>query len=103
MIYYSMITANIVMSYAIWVFVSLAFYNKLKNLLIYVIFPTALYAIPAAYFVVVKTSLLTAYALVLSIIQLLLFAITERKPLKLVLIPLPLILSTVYEIMVSAI
>lgn len=101
MIYYSIITANIVISYAIWVFVSLGFYNKLKNPLIYVIFPTALYAIPAMYFTVVKTSLLTTCALILSTAQLLLFAVTERKPIKLILIPLPLILCTVYEIAVS--
>lgn|GEM_PF-1343568 len=101
MIYYSLITANIVMSYVVWVLVSLVFYDKLKNTLIYVIFPTALYAIPAVYFTVVRTSLLATCALTLSTAQLLLFAVTRRSPIKLVLIPLPLILCTAYEVVVS--
>jgi hypothetical protein len=44
--YNYLIMANIVISYALWVAVTLVLYDKIKNKFIYLMFPTFLYAVP---------------------------------------------------------
>lgn len=86
------------LSYVLWVYLSTALHSKIKRIELYVLFPTALYAIPAVYFLAKDFSIIGVMALSLPI----LLALGLKKNLwGQLLTPLPLILYNLYELLVN--
>jgi|YelNatPaOPRAMG01_1025707.scaffolds.fasta_scaffold43181_2 hypothetical protein len=101
--YNYLITVNIVMSYALWVTVTLALYGKIKNKFIYVLFPIVLYAVPSLFFIYVSPRrILHVILLVFALVSIVFFRFTKYSRIIAVFIPLPLIMDIVYELLVSA-
>ena len=95
--YHIVIAVNIALSYFTWVLISKLFYPKIKKPPLYVLILTSLYAIPAIYFIVTKYSPVSLLALTTSFTLAIVFTVTGLSFLKLILIPVPLIFSAMYE------
>lgn len=101
--YNYLIMANIVISYALWVAVTLVLYDKIKNKFIYLMFPTFLYAVPLLFFIHASPRrILHAGLLVFATASVVFYRFTKyNNRIIAVFIPLLLIMGIVYELLVS--
>lgn len=91
---------NIVASYFLWILYTLIFYSKVKNKFIYALIPVFLYTIPS---VCIFTGKEYTYSVLLIPVSYILFFYLKggRRGIETVLIPLPLIISIMWRLMVN--
>ncbi|MEM0199155.1 MAG: hypothetical protein QXO48_04105 [Desulfurococcaceae archaeon] len=94
---------NILASYLLWVAVTLVFKNRVKKMLIYALFPFALYSAPCVYYALAEHSMVYALPVVLSALVLVYHAGKDKKKaFTSTIIPLPQVLTLVYIALVHS-
>jgi len=94
-----MLVINIVTSYIVWIVFVKLFYRKIKNILVFVIFTVTIYALIPLHYILVHGALPVLIPVLLEYI-LVLGLCGGRNFLQTVLIPLPIILTSVYLLVV---
>ena len=87
---------NILASYFLWILVTVLLRAKIKSLVVYALFPLALYSVPCVYYYFKTSSALYVAPVAVSIVLLVLVSRFKRAD-SVFLIPLPQVLTVVFK------